>query len=73
MGTVTSITSARDRDPLAFRKLLTPAEVARLFGVNDRLPARWADKGWLSFVRTPGGHRRYFEDEVSAIRNGGRR
>ena len=73
MGTVTPITSARNRDPVTYRKLLTPGEVARLFGVGGKQPTRWANKGLLSSVRTPGGHRRYFEDEVRALLNGGQR
>jgi excisionase family DNA binding protein len=45
--------------------LLTPREVAQIFGVRTTTIARWAREGRLEFRRTPGGHRRY---TASAIR-----
>lgn len=48
-------------------RLLTPAEVAALFGVGPTTVARWAAKGRLGSVRTPGGHRRFRESEVRAL------
>lgn len=45
--------------------LLTPREVAQIFGVRTTTIARWAREGRLAFNRTPGGHRRY---AASAIR-----
>jgi len=45
-------------------KLLTPAEVALAFNVNPKTVTRWAHEGRLSSVFTPGGHRRYFEDQI---------
>jgi predicted site-specific integrase-resolvase len=45
-------------DPLNER-LLTPREVARLFGVNTATIARRARDGRLTPLVTPGGHRRY--------------
>jgi excisionase family DNA binding protein len=50
--------------------LLTPAEVATLFRVDPKTVTRWANDGLLSFIRTPGGHRRYYEAEVRALMNG---
>ena len=44
--------------------LLMPGEVAALFGVDRKTVTRWANAGKLKFVRTPGGHRRFFELEV---------
>ncbi|MEU0242151.1 BldC family transcriptional regulator [Nocardiopsis sp. NPDC006198] len=52
-------------------KLLTPAEVARLFRVDPKTVTRWAAAGRLSSVRTPGGHRRFREAEVRALLSGG--
>lgn len=46
--------------------LLTPGEVADLFRVSPKTVTRWAQKGHLAYTKTPGGHRRYFEDEVQA-------
>ena len=45
-------------------KLLTPAEVAVLLRVDPKTVTRWARLGKLRSIRTPGGHRRYDEDEV---------
>ena len=44
--------------------LLTPREVAALFAVDSRTVARWANEGRLSTVRTLGGHRRFYAEEV---------
>ena len=40
-------------------RLLTAAEVAQMFGVNDRQPSVWAKRGLLPFIRTPGGAYRF--------------
>jgi excisionase family DNA binding protein len=45
-------------------ELLTPREVARLFGVRTTTIARWAREGRLDPIRTPGGHRRYSRANV---------
>lgn len=45
-------------------RLLTPAEVAALLRVDPKTVTRWARGGKLAAVRTPGGHRRYSEDQV---------
>ena len=47
--------------------LPTPAEVATLFRVDPKTVTRWAKKGKLTFIRTPGGHRRFREAEVRAL------
>jgi excisionase family DNA binding protein len=47
--------------------LLTPREVAELFGVCTATIARWAREGRLSPIRTPGGHRRYRSAEVREL------
>lgn len=49
-------------------RLLKPGEVAALFRVDVRTVARWAKRGQLGSVRTPGGHRRFRESEVLALR-----
>ena len=48
-------------------RLLTPGEVAQLFGVNRQTVSRWAIRGFLGVIVTPGGHRRYRESEVNAL------
>ena len=47
--------------------LLTPAEVATIFGVDPKTVCRWAAKGLLSSIRTPGGHYRFRESEVRSF------
>jgi excisionase family DNA binding protein len=39
--------------------LLSPGEVARLFGISPKTVARWADTGVLMSFRTLGGQRRF--------------
>ena len=46
--------------------LLTPAECAERYKVDVKTTVRWAKTGKLHTVRTPGGHRRFFENEVNA-------
>jgi excisionase family DNA binding protein len=50
-------------------ELLTPREVARLFGVRTATVAAWARAGTLTCVRTPGGHRRYRRADMLALRD----
>jgi excisionase family DNA binding protein len=47
--------------------LLTPAEVAAMFGVDSATVTRWARAGRLPSVRTLGGHRRFRERDVRAL------
>ncbi len=48
--------------------LLTPREVADLFGVDPKTVSRWAKAGKLTSIRTLGGHRRYRKSEVDDLR-----
>lgn len=45
-------------------RLLTPAEVARTFGVHPRTVSRWARTGRLPYVTTPGGRMRFHATAV---------
>jgi excisionase family DNA binding protein len=47
--------------------LLSPREVAEVFGIRPRTVARWARTGRLSPARTLGGHRRYARAEIRAL------
>ncbi|MER7206377.1 BldC family transcriptional regulator [Streptosporangium sp. NPDC000239] len=47
-------------------RLLTPAEVARMFHVDPKTVSRWALAGKLTSFRTLGGHRRFREAEILA-------
>lgn len=48
-------------------ELLTPGEVASLFGVDPKTVTRWATAGKLNAQRTLGGHRRYHAEEIYAL------
>lgn len=56
---------ARDDEPL-----LTPAQVAALFGVDPKTVTRWVKSGKLTSIRSLGGHRRFRETEVRALLRG---
>lgn len=62
----TAVRAPGDQSPL-----MTPAEVAALFRVDSKTATRWANQGKIRSIRTLGGHRRYREDEVRALLNGG--
>ena len=51
-------------------KIYKAGEFAALMGVDAKTIARWSKDGLVPFVRTPGGHRRYRESVVRAVRNG---
>lgn len=48
-------------------ELLTPAEVATMFRVDPKTVTRWGRAGKLRSIRTIGGHRRYYADQVRAL------
>jgi excisionase family DNA binding protein len=48
-------------------RLLTPRQVALIFRVDPKTVTRWAAAGRIGSIRTPGGHRRYRETEVTAL------
>lgn len=52
-------------------RLMTSAEVGRLFRVDTKTVTRWAKAGRLPSIRTPGGHRRYRSHEIEALLYGG--
>lgn len=50
--------------------LYLPRDVARLLNVHPVTLARWAKKGKIISVRTPGNHRRYPASAVRAAMEG---
>jgi excisionase family DNA binding protein len=48
-------------------RLLTPGEVALMFRVDPKTVTRWASAGRIGSIRTPGGHRRFRESEVTGL------
>ncbi|MBM0275124.1 BldC family transcriptional regulator [Micromonospora tarensis] len=51
-------------------RLLTPGEVAAIFRVDPKTVTRWAASGRLHGIRTPGGHRRFYEADIQALLTG---
>ena len=49
------------------KRLLTRAEVAKIFQVSPSTVTRWAEAGKLPVVKTLGGHRRYDAETVMAL------
>jgi excisionase family DNA binding protein len=49
------------------------ARACEVLGVNESTVRRWADAGEIQVFRTPGGHRRFAEDELHAMVEGGGR
>jgi len=47
--------------------LMTPGEVARIFGVKPKAVRAWGDARKLTVIRTLGGHRRFRQAEVLAL------
>lgn len=50
--------------------LMTPGEVAKLFRVDPKTVTRWAAAGKLRHTRTPGGHVRFYRDEIMEMVEG---
>lgn len=49
------------------RELLTGAEVAARFSVHPNTVTRWSNSGKIGGLRTLGGHRRFYADEVEKL------
>ena len=47
--------------------LLTPGQVAALFGVARNTIHRWTEQGRLPATLTPGGHHRYRQHDITPI------
>lgn len=57
----------KDFDP---EVMLTPGQAAAILGVETKTVTRWAAAGRIAASRTVGGHRRYKEVDVYALRDG---
>ena len=53
------------------KRWLTIEAACRLLGVDQSTLRRWSDAGRINVFVTPGGHRRYAEDDVRALIAGG--
>jgi excisionase family DNA binding protein len=54
------------------RDVLSSGEVARMFGVNSKTVTRWAKQGKIRSFLTPGGHFRFYRDDVYETAQEGR-
>jgi excisionase family DNA binding protein len=54
----------------AAERWLTLGQACRVLNVDESTLRRWADAGQVRTFRTPGGHRRFAEDDVRAIVQG---
>jgi excisionase family DNA binding protein len=52
------------------KELMTPSEVAKVLRVDSKTVTRWAERGLIRAIKTPGGHNRFFADDIRAIVNG---
>lgn len=46
---------------------LTLGQASRMLGVDPDTLRRWADRGKVTLLRTPGGHRRFRRDTIEAM------
>jgi excisionase family DNA binding protein len=49
------------------RRVLTPSQVAEMFRVDPKTVTRWAAAGRMPYFKTLGGHKRFYEDEVTPL------
>ena len=49
---------------------LSLGKASRYLEVNEATLRQWADNGYLRVYRTPGGHRRFFREDVTALTSG---
>jgi excisionase family DNA binding protein len=59
--------TAPESKPERAEAILSTRDVARLLVVSEATVKRWADDGLLSCYRTPGGHRKFTNLDVSAF------
>ena len=49
---------------------MTPSEVGKALKVDAKTVTRWAERGLIRSIKTPGGHVRLYAADVEAIVNG---
>ena len=55
------------------RKWLSLGLARRLLDINEATLRQWADNGLVRACRTPGGHRRFYTDDLHALIESGNR
>jgi excisionase family DNA binding protein len=61
------VTRYRDDPETLTTRWITLGQACKLLGVNESTLRRWADAGHVRSFRTPGGHRRFSEDDLQAL------
>ncbi len=68
-----TVAAPRTDTPRRRSRWVSLARACEILGVNESTVRRWADSGEIQVFRTPGGHRRFAEDElVALVESGGR-
>lgn len=57
----------RDDPETVVTRWITLGQACKLLGVNESTLRRWADAGHVRSFRTPGGHRRFSEEDLRAL------
>jgi len=52
------------------KELMTPTEVGKALRVDAKTVTRWAERGLIRSIKTPGGHNRFYRTDIDAIVNG---
>jgi excisionase family DNA binding protein len=60
----------RDDAAAPATRWITLGQACKLLGVNESTLRRWADAGHVRSFRTPGGHRRFSEDDLRVLMAG---
>jgi excisionase family DNA binding protein len=60
----------RDDSESLGTRWITLGQACKLLGVNESTLRRWADAGHVRSFRTPGGHRRFSEDDLRVLMAG---
>ena len=61
------ISRYRDDPESLTTRWITLGQACKLLGVNESTLRRWADAGHVRSFRTPGGHRRFSEDDLRSL------
>lgn len=57
----------RDESESLATRWITLGQACKLLGVNESTLRRWADAGHVRSFRTPGGHRRFSEEDLRVL------
>lgn len=60
----------RDENEPLNTRWITLGQACKLLGVNESTLRRWADAGHVRSFRTPGGHRRFSEEDLRVLMSG---